>query len=284
MIASLSSAPLTPAEVSAYHERGVHFPIEVLRPDEVARYRDDAETLDAILTKLSPPAEPGERPVKMNGECHLHFEWAHSLCTHPRVLDAVEQIIGPDIVVHSSTLFLKPPGRSFVSWHQDGHYWELSEPLLVSAWIALRDATVENGCLRVQPGSHLTQLPHGEHRHEDNMLGTGSTVLDGLELDRAVDIVLRAGEMSLHHAHMLHGSNANQSDQNRVGYAIRYVATRVRQGRPHHPVILARGEDRYGHFDVRPPPQVGTIADALPRHVAFSEWLFEADLDEGHGG
>lgn len=262
--------------LQAYAHDGVLFPFTVLTDDELKRYRDDAIECHAALGEL---AATTEHPIKMNGELHLHFEWAHALSTHPAVLDVVEQIIGPNILVHSSTLFLKPPGNSYVSWHQDGHYWGLSAPHLVSAWIALANSTVENGCLRVQPGSHITLLPHIERVHPDNMLGTGSTVRDGFDEARAVDVELRAGEMSMHHVNMLHGSNPNRSRADRIGYAVRYLATDVRQSRPHHLVVLARGRDDHGHFEQLTDRPRGSVQAGLPRHLEFSRWLARSDLD-----
>ncbi len=275
-----SSRSLTDSDVRRYEEDGVLFPVQVLDSAEVARYRAAAEELDRALLEAAQPVAPGERPVMMDGECHLNFEWAHSLCTHPVVLDVVERIIGPDILVHSSSLFFKRPGKSFVSWHQDSNYWELSQPRLVSAWIALSDSTVENGCLRVQPGTHLTMLEHMEVHHEDNMLGTGNTVSGGHDESKAVDVVLRAGEMSLHHALMLHGSNPNRSTGPRIGYAIRYLAADVTQGRGHHEVVLARGQQRHSHFKIQQEAPTQSVADGMARHVEFSLWLHHADLDQ----
>ncbi len=275
-----SSRSVTDSDVERYAETGLLFPLQVLAPAEVERFRQAAEETDRALREATPPAASVERPVHMEGECHLSFEWAHSLCTHPAILDVVEKIVGPDILVHSSTLFFKRPGKSFVSWHQDSNYWELSQPRLVSAWVALSDSTVENGCLRVQPGTHRTLLEHQEVHHEDNMLGTGNTVQGGHDESRAVDVVLRAGEMSLHHAHLLHGSNANRSAGPRIGYAIRYLAADVKQGRGHHEVVLARGRQRHSGFKVLEEAPTRSVADGVARHVEFSLWLHHADLDQ----
>jgi ectoine hydroxylase-related dioxygenase (phytanoyl-CoA dioxygenase family) len=270
---------VTGIDVKRYEETGLLFPIQVLAPAEVERFRAAAEETDRALREATPPVAPGERPVKMEGGCHLNFEWAHSLCTHPAILDVVEQILGGDILVHSATLFFKRPGKSFVSWHQDSNYWGLSQPRLVSAWVALSDSTVENGCLRLQPGTHRTLLEHLEVHHEDNMLGTGNTVKGGHDESQAVDVVLRAGEMSLHHAHLLHGSNANRSTGPRIGYAIRYLAADVTQSQEHHEVVLARGRQRHSRFKVQQEAPTQTVAEGLARHVEFSLRLHHADPD-----
>lgn len=267
----MSSVLLSDVSLSRYAEDGVLFPIPVLTDSERRRFRGAVDELTALVGPDAPPT--------LFGQCHLNFAWAYDLSTHPRVLDAVERVIGPDILVHSTTLFSKPPGEKYVSWHQDSHYWYLSEPRLVSAWIALSDSTIENGCLRVQPGTHTTRFEHVEVRHENNMLGNGTTITVPLDEAAAVDVVLAAGEMSLHHANVVHGSNPNRSNGPRVGFAIRYVAPDVRQRRGHHAVVLARGSDRYGHYEHLRQPPTHSVAAGLPLHVEFSTRLTQMDLD-----
>ena len=264
--------PLTASDVTRYEETGVLFPIPALDSSDLARFRGEVDELEA---RLGTGADP-----TFFGECHFSFQWAYDLCTHPKVLDVIEQVIGPDILVHSATLFCKPPGKKFISWHQDSPYWRLSEPRLVSAWVALADSTIENGCMRVQPGTHFTLLDFTEIHHKNNMLGTGNTVTSGLDESLAVDVVLKAGEMSLHHANLLHGSNPNQSDGNRIGFAMRYVAPEVRQGRGHQAAILARGEDRYGNFDLMDKPELHSVREGIPAHREFTRRLNERELDK----
>jgi hypothetical protein len=241
---------LTPEQVEGYHRDGFLFPIPALGASEVAYFRSCHDELDRRL---------GGRPsARQKAQCHLHFRWACDLATRPAILDAVEDIVGPNILVHSSTIFAKYAGdEKFISWHQDSHYWGLSEPRLVSAWVALSDSDPENGCLRVLPGTHLRRYPHIERPEEKNILGRGLTVAEGLDEGRAVDVVLRAGEMSFHHADIVHGSNANRSPGPRVGFAIRYVATGVKQETRRYDVILARGRDDHGHYRVRENPTWG---------------------------
>ncbi len=266
------TAPLTDSDLKRYEETGILFPIQVLDHSESQQIRSEVDELESLFG-------PGADRT-LFGECHFTFKWAYDLCTHAKILDVVEQVIGPDILVHSTTLFSKPPGRSFISWHQDSPYWHLSEPRLISAWIALSESTVENGCMRVQPGTHFKLLDHVEIRHKDNMLATGNTVKTGLDESLAVDVVLGVGEMSLHHANLLHGSNPNHSLGKRVGFAIRYVAPDVRQGRGHQEVILARGKDRYGNFDLLDKPGLHSVREGIPVHRAFTERLNARELDK----
>src|SRR6185295_4992706 len=165
-----------------------------------------------------------------------------------------EDILGPNILIHSSTIFAKyAQDEKFVSWHQDSHYWGLSEPRLVSAWIALTDSTIDNGCLRVLPGTHTRNFEHLEQPQQSNILNRGQTVSDIRDAE-AVDIVLRAGQMSFHHANIIHGSKPNTSAGPRIGVAVRYVSTAVRQEKVHIPVILARGRDDYHHYRLQERP------------------------------
>jgi len=240
---------LTADQVDSYRRDGLLFPLPALSAAEVEYFRACHDELDQRL---------GGRPTAVEkGDRHLDIKWICDLATHPAVLDAVEDIIGPDILIHSSTIFTKyAHDEKFVSWHQDSHYWGLSEPRLVSAWVALTDSTVENGCLRVLPGTHTRAFAHLEEPQQTNILTRGHTVSDTVDVDHAIDIVLRAGQMSFHHANLIHGSNPNTSPAPRIGVAVRYVATAVKQTKSHIPVILARGRDDYQHYILQERPSV----------------------------
>jgi non-heme Fe2+,alpha-ketoglutarate-dependent halogenase len=241
---------LTPNQLDIYQRDGLLFPLPALTAAEVEYFRNCHDELDHRLG--------GRGTAQQKGDCHLHLKWTCDLATHPAVLDAVEDVVGPDILIHSSTIFTKyAHDEKFVSWHQDSHYWGLSEPRLVSAWIALTDSTVANGCLRVVPGSHTRPFAHHEEPEQKNILGRGHTVSDIVDTNNAVDVVLRAGQMSFHHANLIHGSQPNVSTETRIGFAVRYVAASVKQKRPHIPVILARGRDIYHHYRLQERPIAG---------------------------
>jgi ectoine hydroxylase-related dioxygenase (phytanoyl-CoA dioxygenase family) len=184
----------------------------------------------------------------------------------------VESLLGPDLIVHSTSAFAKRPhSPEFVSWHQDGYNWGLDVPRLASAWVALTESTPENGCLRIIPGSHRrSRIEHVTWRHKHNMLGTGLHVADGIDEARAVDVRLEAGTMSLHHVDIVHGSGPNRSDIPRIGFAIRYTTPEVSQQRPHHDVVLARGTDRRGHFALRRTPPDGSLEEGLAAQAAVA--------------
>jgi len=165
-------------------------------------------------------------------------------------------VLGPDILCWASGVFLKEPrDPAFVSWHQDAMYWGLDPADVVTAWVALTDSTARNGAMQVLPGSHRgALLAHNDTFAPDNLLSRGQEIAVPVDPALAVTLVLQAGEMSLHHVKLAHGSEANKSDDRRIGYAIRYVAPHVRQiGGARDTATLVRGVDRFGHFDPDPP-------------------------------
>ena len=248
---------LSDEQVQEYTAKGIVFPIPVLSSDEVSHFRSQFEEFETRL---------GGTPKMVElGQTHLHFRWANDLSTHPAVLDAVEDVLGPDILIWTTSIFPKHPhDPSFISWHQDGTYWALDSTDVATAWIALTDSTVQNGCMRVVPDSHKEPIrPHCDTYAEDNLLSRGQEIEVEVDETEAVDVVLRAGEMSLHHVNIIHGSNANPSDSKRIGFAIRFITPRVDQLAEKPLVILARGVDEYHHFSVLASPPAASIEEGL---------------------
>jgi len=253
---------LTSHQVADYARDGILHPLPALEDDEIARFRRGAEELAEWFE--------GEKPA-MSGQAHLFHRWAYDLAMHPRILDQVAAILGQNILIHSTSLFFKRARtQDFVSWHQDGFYWNLDAPRLVSAWIALTDSAIDNGCLRVVPASHLQRLDHrSAPMRPHDLLASGLEIAAGVDEGNARDVVLAAGEMSLHHVLIVHGSNANRSSRPRIGFAIRYLAAGVRQEPDHHEVVLARGRNAGEHYRaIEGPPAVD--GDPFTRHAAFN--------------
>lgn len=232
-------------------ERGYLPVVDVLAPDEATRCR---ARFDALEQEVGP-----ERAEVRIRDRHLDVEFVWRLATHPRVLDAVEAVLGPDVVLLASNFFCKYPaeerGERFVAWHQDVTYWGLEPPRAITAWIAIDDADVENGCMSVVPGSHrLGVVEHAKSGRAGNLLSVNQEVPDELvDGARAVSMPLRAGQMSLHDGMLLHGSHPNRSPRRRCGLAVRFTTPDVRQVAPnsargyYRPVLL-RGVDRHHHF------------------------------------
>ena len=269
---------LTTAQVEQYHRDGIVFPVPVLSPSETAHFRAAFEEVAARL---------GGRPVAQAlGHTQSYFRWAYDLATHPRILDAVEDVLGPNLLVWTVSIFPKyPRDPGYISWHQDGTYWGLDSTRVVTAWVALTDSTRDNGCMRVVPGSHRQPiLPHRDTYAADNRLSRGQEIEVEVAEQDAVDVVLRAGEMSLHHVNIIHGSNSNPSDGSRIGFAPRFMTPETRQidGEP-LTAVLARGRDNHGHFQLLPgPPALGFEEALAAQQAAAGQFLTEIRKTRGH--
>jgi non-heme Fe2+,alpha-ketoglutarate-dependent halogenase len=252
---------LSSSAVERYRRDGFYFPVRVLAPGEALGYRHRLEALEA--------AHGGRLTAELRQKPHLLLTWLADLVRHPAILDAVEDVLGPNLLVWSTSFFIKEAhDPAFVSWHQDATYWGLSEPDVVTAWVAFTDATVENGAMRMVPGSHGEQLAHRDTFAPHNLLSRGQEIEVAVDAGRGVDVVLRAGEMSLHHVRMVHGSPANRSDDRRIGFAIRYLPTYVRQvAGAEDGAMLVRGVDDYHHFVAEHPPTADLTPGARAHHA-----------------
>lgn len=251
---------LTPTQVQHFREEGYVAPVRVMSAEEAGSFR---ARLEAFERGQGKPLTGNQR-----AKTYLLFSWAYELLTHPNILDAFEDLIGPDIVAYHWTSWIKEANSpAFVSWHQDSTYWGLDPDDVITAWVAFTDATPENGCMQFIPGSHkIDQLPHVDTFHRDNLLSRGQEIAVEVDKSRAVGIPLEAGEMSLHHIKLVHGSDANRTHDRRIGLAIRYIPTYVRQTKVRDSAMLVRGTDKYHHFDYEPRPAADLDAAALAAH------------------
>lgn len=270
---------LSKEDLSHYQEQGYLSPIRVLSDAEVSTYRTKLEAIEAGGT---------EQANHLKFKPHLVFTFLDDLIRHPKILDAVEDVLGPDILCWGTNFFTKEPKTTnFISWHQDLTYWGLEPADIVTAWVALSPATVASGCMRFVPGTHKMEIvPHNDTFADDNMLTRGQEVAVEVDEDDAVDIELKPGEMSLHHVKLIHGSNANSSDDRRIGFAIRYIPAYVRQvvGEKDS-AVLVRGSDREGNFEHEAPPKVDMDPAALAQHAAImkrQEAILFRDTDRGY--
>ncbi len=234
---------LPEAAIAHYREHGYYAPVRVMSAHEAEGIRRRLET-----------HEDSHGPLKgsMRHKSHLLFTWLDGLIRHPAVLDAVEGVIGPDILCWSSTFFIKEPrDPGFVSWHQDSTYWGLDPADIVTAWVALSESTAENGAMRVIPDTQsLEQIAHRDTFDANNLLTRGQEIAVEVDEAKAVTLSLQPGEMSLHHVRLIHGSDPNPSGKRRIGFAIRYLPTHVRQVVGiRDSATLVRGVDRFGNFE-----------------------------------
>jgi ectoine hydroxylase-related dioxygenase (phytanoyl-CoA dioxygenase family) len=195
------------------------------------------------------------------------------IARHPRILDAVEDLIGPDILLYLSTFWFKDAhDPRYVSWHQDSAYYGLDPHDVITLWLAFSDSTPANGCVRVLPGTHLGQsFDHTETYDADNLLARGQSI-EGTDGANAIDMALKAGQFSLHHERLVHGSAPNTSDHRRLGMSFTLLPTRVRCLIPGRTAILLRGVDEYGHWGSDPEPSRDLDPDCM---AAIQYWKDE---------
>jgi non-heme Fe2+,alpha-ketoglutarate-dependent halogenase len=256
---------LTPDQIDHFRQQGYITPIRVMSAAAACECRRRLERFEA--------GTGGPLRGDLRHKSHLLFTWLADLVRHPRILDAVEDLYGPDLLCWTTNFFIKEKEHpAFVSWHQDSTYWGLSRPDVVTAWVALTPANAGNGAMEVIPGSHLfDQIPHRDTFARHNLLTRGQEVAVEVDASQAVRLTLEPGEMSLHHVRLIHGSPPNPSDDRRIGFAIRYIPTSVRQTEGEDSATLVRGEDRFGHFEPEPRPQ----ADLQPEIVALHQRITE---------
>lgn len=269
------TSALAPELVSRYEADGFVFPIRVLSDDEVSRFR---EAYDAYEASLGPElaSVPARGRYVYFAETHAFLPWAFELATRPAVLEAVETLLGPDLLIWDSRWFTKRPGDpTYISWHQDGTYWSLDPPKVCTAWIALSRSFAGNGAMQVVPRTHLGgQLPHVDTFDAANALARGQEIAVEVDEVDAVTLTLEPGEMSLHHIGVVHGSKPNLSDDARIGFAVRFIAAEVKQDVESAIAMLVAGEDRYGHFELLEPPRRADPDEIARRRAEIIERMY----------
>jgi len=242
-------------QVSTYHDRGFLSPIDGFQADEMRRLQRAFDDFERQCLERGGPIAGSP----MQFRPHLHQPWAADLVRRPEILDAVESLIGPDILVYHVTIWIKEPGAdSYVSWHQDSTYFGLAPFVHVTAWLALTEASEDMGCMRMIPGSHRRgELPLDEVRPGGNlMLRAGHALTVDESSEEVVATPLDAGQFSLHHTLTLHASGPNRAERRRVGLGISYIPTSCRcTARQRVDATLVRGVDRFGHFDLEERPE-----------------------------
>jgi len=265
---------LSQAQVAKYASDGYCDAISVLTPSEVKRCRAELEAWERSV------GHPLGWPEK--SKSYLLFDWADAIVHNAHVLDAVEDLIGPDILAYHSTTWIKEAhSDAYTLWHQDGPYFFLDPALHVTAWVALSDATVEAGCIHVLPGSHHQgPLAHVDAPSQNNMIKRGQGI-PGYDDEPGVALPVLAGQMSLHHTNLLHTSRGNHSNDRRIGLGISYIPTSVRPTGGSIPsALLVRGEDRYHHFGAEQRLGAALSEEAVAAH-AEANARFRALQDSG---
>ena len=243
------SKVLSSAQIESFRKDGYVAPLRAISTERAAEVRERLESYER--------STGGPLSGSLRGKPHLLFTWLNNLIREERIVDAIEDLYGENLLCWSSSFFIKEPADSaFVSWHQDSTYWGLSSPDVVTAWVALSESNKANGALEVVPGTHLKdQIPHRDTFSKNNMLTRGQEVAVDVDPNSSVMLELEPGEMSLHHVRLIHGSAPNPSKtQRRIGFAIRYMPTSVRQLEGEDGASLVRGVDTFRTFEHEPIP------------------------------
>ena len=234
---------LSQEQVDQYHNSGFVSPVNILNDDEITQSLNEIESFEKETGR------PIDFPHK--SRCHQLFSWADYLVHHPKILDAVEDIIGPNILCYHATLWVKPAkSDSFVRWHQDGTYFFLDPAKHVTAWVALTVADEDAGCMQVIPGSHKNDfIDHNDDADPNNMIPRGQGLAIDVDTEAAVSMPLQPGQMSLHHTKLFHASFNNRRDTRRIGFGISYIPTEVKDiGNTPANALLVRGKDKNNNF------------------------------------
>jgi hypothetical protein len=232
---------LTDAQIETFHRDGFVAPIDVFFEEDALRLRAELEAAEAKWP------EAFEGAARNNA--HLNLTCLDEIVHNSTLVDAVQDIIGPDILNYGTVLFIKEPhDPGFVSWHQDARYMGLEPHVGVTAWIALSHSNEESGCMQMIPGSHAEIKEHNDTFGETNILTRGQEV-EGVDPSQAVSLILRPGQMSIHSARVIHASQPNKSQDRRIGFVIQpYMPPHVEQTIVETGAQLIRGSDSHGNF------------------------------------
>ena len=234
---------LSSNQLKQYKDEGFVAPINIFSKEKAKEIRNQIELIEKEL--------PGELDKSGRYNAHLISPLLDEVTHNSKILDAVESLIGKNILVCGTTLFIKNPNeKGYVSYHQDAKYIGLEPHNWVTAWVALTDSNEENGCMKMWPGSHLDIKNHDEKFNEENLLTRGQTV-ENVPDNEVKSVELVAGQMSLHHPRIVHGSGVNKTNDRRIGFVIQsYIGTNVKQVLGQNSVQLARGVDEFNHHEI----------------------------------
>jgi non-heme Fe2+,alpha-ketoglutarate-dependent halogenase len=239
---------LSQSQIDQFWREGCVYPVRVMSEEDAIEIRNKLERFE---TESGGPLKGALRH-----KSHLLFTWLAELVRNDKIVDAIEDLYGPDLLCWTTNFFIKEAANpAFVSWHQDSTYWGLDRPDVVTAWVALTPSNKSNGAMDYIPGSHTKdQIPHRDTFAKNNLLTRGQEVAVEVDESQARTVDLRPGEISLHHVRLVHGSAPNPTNDRRIGFAIRYVPTSVKQVAGEDSATLVRGTDKFHHFEHEPRP------------------------------
>ncbi|HVB15666.1 MAG TPA: phytanoyl-CoA dioxygenase family protein [Stellaceae bacterium] len=264
---------LNQQQIDQYRHDGYLFPLPALSAAELAECNAGLARYEAWL---GTPVNQADRRWRSAG--YVVLPWLDALARHPRILDVVEDLIGPDILVYTATFFIKEAhSPTFAAWHQDATYFGLDPHEHVTAWVALSDASADAGCMEVVSSQGAPrQLHHAALGLEHSINGGGQAIVERFYEGDGEMMALPAGSFSLHHTLCRHRSAPNRAGHRRVGIGISYIPAHCRlTGTVRMCARLARGHDTGGHFDLIPTPE----GEFHPAAVARHEQVYRAYRD-----
>jgi len=214
---------LTRQQIEQYHDEGFISPVRVISEAEAFSIKAELEEVEANF--------PDEINAESRNNLHLSFTFLDALAHHPTIVDAMEDLIGPDIALWASVMFIKEPAtKNYVSWHQDATYMGLNSNDFPTPWIALSPSNKETGCMTMISGSHKSSIQNHEDTFAENNILTRGQVIKDIDESKGVDLILEPGEMSIHHGAIIHGSKPNKSNQRRIGFSLQsYIPPSIQQ-------------------------------------------------------
>jgi ectoine hydroxylase-related dioxygenase (phytanoyl-CoA dioxygenase family) len=239
---------LTPAQIGGFERDGFVAPVRVLSEARARYYRERLEAFEA--------AYPDDR-IKLDQKAHMICPWVDEMVREPAILDATEDLIGPDILCWGTSLRAKrADGKTFAGWHQDTAYADV-KPIVVIVALALSASRAENGCIRAVPGSHRGRLmPHKEAFQTNSLLSREQYIDAAVDEAAAVDLALDPGEIALFNNAIIHSSKPNVGRDRRILFLLEMVPTHAHQETPRESAVLVRGRDTFGNFDADPRPEI----------------------------
>lgn len=251
---------LTDEQLKDAETCGYVFPVRIMDSGNIEEIRTTYEAVESRKGK--------DVPELLSVKPHVLFKWLFQLGTTPKLLDAIEDLVGPNILLTTCAIWPKDArDPRFVTWHQDSAYFGYDPMDVWSAWIALTDSRVDNGCLKYLPGSHKDpEMIHEETHNPQNMLSRGQKILPGqFKESGAIDVELEPGECTFHHFRLAHSSEPNNSDRRRIGILFVFCSTHVKPTNELNSAILVRGEDEFGYWNSDPIPE----SDLDPAHLRY---------------
>jgi len=256
---------LTQAQIDQFWREGCVYPVRVMSEADAIEIRRRLEQFEA--------QSGGPLKGALRHKSHLLFTWLADLVRNEKIVDAIEDLYGSDLLCWTTNFFIKEAANpAFVSWHQDSTYWGLDRPDVVTAWVALTPSNKANGAMDYIPGSHTKdQIPHRDTFAKDNLLTRGQEVAVEVDESQGRTVDLRPGEISLHHVRLVHGSAPNPTNDRRIGFAIRYIPTSVKQVAGEDSATLVRGVDKFHHFEHEPRPTRDMDPEFLELHRRIAD-------------